>query len=169
MEPEVDITGGGSGAIENLSKSSNYASNYSGGGGGSTDIRINGSNIENRILVAAGGGGAWASSYVSDINSGGHTGNGGTNIKSNGSLYQGKNGYSANGASDGSGQYRRNTTGGGGGGYYGGETYVYSDGAWAASYAGTCYADENYFANISYLEGSRAGNGYLKITLKEMK
>ena len=46
-----------------------YSSNYGGGGGGASDIRVGGSNLGNRVIVAAGGGGA--SGYPSYNNSNG--------------------------------------------------------------------------------------------------
>ena len=69
-----------------------------GGGGGATDIRINGTNLSNRQLVAGGGGGGGYS--VNGAGDGGVSGSGNNGVLGNGST----------GAEG----------GGGGGGYYGG-------------------------------------------------
>ena len=74
--------GGGQGEISN--------------GGGSTDIRIDGNEIENRIMVAAGGGGANKNS------------NGGEEYLSNDTLFTGTSNVTEgqNGSGGGSGYYR---------------------------------------------------------------
>ena len=87
------LNGGGGGEL-----------NSGSGGGGASDIRIGGTELEHRIAVAAGGGGA--------NTVGGYGGNGGGNGNFSSTLGTGENGRG----------------GGGGGGYYGGDggPYGYS-------------------------------------------
>jgi hypothetical protein len=179
-----------------------------GNGGGATDVRINGNSTNERIIVAAGGGGSYAkanyhshssscyhshdsSCYYTEPSSvsgysacpqdhcegicdvcGNHLAGGGahthggssylTCTKSTSTTICGKStstidSYSyANGNSESSSngtQYQGSTAGGGG--YYGGNT----------QYAGTSYTNTTYLANTSTSEGTREGNGYVKITL----
>ena len=109
-----------------------------GGGGGATDIRISGTNISNRQLVAGGGGG------------GGYSVNGAGNGGVSGS---GNNGVLANGSSSSDG-------GGGGGGYYGGtggKTNTYQ------SRGGSNYVGSGW-SSIYNGGSSNRGNGSCKIT-----
>ena len=52
-ETERSFNGGGSGFYYN-----DDSERYSGSGGGATDVRVNGQHLENRIIVAGGGGGS---------------------------------------------------------------------------------------------------------------
>lgn len=89
----------------------NGGGDASGGGGGATDIRMNGTSLSNRIIVAGGGGGGGHMNYNSGVGGG--------------SLGQGENG----GAHD---------RGAGGGGYYGGSAGAQdTDGKDGSSYTGS--------------------------------
>lgn len=122
------------------------ANMYSGSGGGSTDIRLNGIALADRIMIAGGGGGATDQNYMTGGAGGGFNQNGerggnngypdgagqggtqsaggsgakkgGTVLESymNGALWSGGAGFDGSGGSINS----RNAAGGGGGGYYGG-------------------------------------------------
>ena len=125
-----------------------------GGGGGASDIRIGGTELDNRIIVGAGGGGA------------GYSGEGG-----NGGGLTGFNGTSGTGASQSAGGNIGGTfglganatvlyCGGGGGGWYGGGTSEWSsEGAGGGS---SYYGD---LTNASTTSGVRSDNGEIKITL----
>ena len=122
--------------------------NYNGygGGGGATDIRIGGTALANRTMVAAGGAGR------------SHTGN----------AYATHNRY----ATLGQGQHATsNHAAGGGGGYYGGTTSNSS--CSSNAYSGSCYVGgtektANYSSgNITVTYGNRSANGYAKITYVE--
>lgn len=82
-------------------------------GGGASDIRLNGNNLTDRILVAGGGGGA---------SSGGNGGVGGTTTPGTTTLGIGSS-------------YSDKNSGGGGGGYYGGSYGYYFN----HSHVSTCY------------------------------
>jgi hypothetical protein len=105
------------------------------GGGGASDIRINGSGLENRILVAGGGGGP---GYVGEAGTGGgltggegkydtltiHIAKGGTQEAGGAGARayfsgSGKSGVGGDGI-DNHGKCSNEAMGGGGGGYYGG-------------------------------------------------
>ena len=161
----------------------NSDSMYSGSGGGSTDIRWNGTTLSDRIMVAGGGGGATDQAYMTggagggfnqSGQDGGHNGNnngakggttsaGGAGAKyngtifesyMNGSLWQGGFGY------DGSNSVASaNAAGGGGGGYYGGGGAVDESGSNASgSGGGSGYANTAIVGNISATVGG-AANG----------
>ena len=137
-------------------------SNFAGSGGGATDIRLNGNQLSNRILVAGGGGGAGSVNdsiyYCYGGNGGGTTGTscdkcgeyiGGAGTQSAGGV---KSTYSTNittaatnGAAGtggrGSSYSSDGTTyaaGGGGGGYFGGAGGTrYGSGGGGSGYCGT--------------------------------
>jgi len=118
----------------------------SGSGGGASDIRIGGTALSNRVMVAGGGGGA------------GTSGNAGkTTAKSCGTLGTGERGHSSN---DG---------GGGGGGYHGGYTGQTID---VGGYIGTSYVNgTEYTSDVStdsyeVKHNVNSGNGYIVITSK---
>ncbi len=138
---------------------------YGGVGGGASDIRINGTALANRELVAGGGGGGGLNCSLQ--NEGGHGGGligedgwqcgqqnsyvgtggtqsaGGTNqggLGFNGSLGMGGNGSSTYG-------------GGGGGGYYGGGGASYGGGGGGSNYVGT------NSVSVVHTRGFQTGNG----------
>jgi hypothetical protein len=136
---------------------------FGAGGGGATDVRLEPYGLEDRVLVAAGGGGGncgWP-----DVGEGG---DGGGLIGSDGVSYDFPVGAGATqtaggagtangelGAGGGSSGYH---VGGGGGGYYGGGGAYASGGGGGSSYLGgvTSGATEG---------GQRAGDGGLRVTL----
>tara|TARA_B100001250_G_scaffold403036_1_gene416986 strand:+ start:63 stop:1241 length:1179 start_codon:yes stop_codon:yes gene_type:complete len=162
----------------------NSDSCYSGSGGGSTDIRLNGFLKQNRIMVAGGGGGATDQAYMTggagggfnqNGQDGGHNGNsngakggtqsaGGAGAKYGGQIYETyMNGSSWLGGYgyDGSQPVgSANAAGGGGGGYYGGGGAVDESGAAASgSGGGSGYANTSLVSSISAsLGGAANGN-----------
>ena len=88
------------------------------GGGGATDIRLNGNTLYDRIIVAGGGGGGGEDSGDQGGYGGGTSGGAG-NVYS----YQGTQTSAGTGAVFGIGASAGNDGGGGGGGWYGGGTY----------------------------------------------
>lgn len=153
-----------------------------GGGGGATDIRIGGTDLSHRVLVAGGGGGATvnntAGGHGGDLtgaagaglnpNEGGAGGTqaaggvGGTGDFSSG---DGANGYpGALGiGGDGGGipnDFGGYATGGGGGGYYGGGgggTYGGAGGG------GSSYTDPTLCANVVHTQGDNIGDGVIEL------
>ncbi len=158
-----------------------------GGGGGATDIRINGQDLTNRILVAGGGGGSGTVTQAGgsgggltggdgnwDHNSGYNQtnsgGKGGTQIVGGaGGSDQGGQvapaGTLGNGGTEGFGWVSSAATGGGGGGGYygggGGEDY-------AAGGGGSSYTNPSLFQNIVHTQGYQNGSGQLTITYNAM-
>jgi hypothetical protein len=142
-------------------------------GGGASDIRIGGTALSNRVLVAGGGGGAGyncsgstaqngglgggytgATGYYCSSQGGGYSGTGGTQsgggtsqggLGTAGTAGQGGNGYSLYG-------------GGGGGGYYGGGGGSYGGGGGGSSYAGTGTL------SLVHTQGYKSGNGQVILT-----
>lgn len=156
---------------------------YSGSGGGSTDIRLGGTALGDRIMVAGGGGGATDQNYMvggagggfnqnggdggqngnSNGAKGGTTTGGGSGALYNGSLYDSyMNGTSWLGGSgyDGSNTVNSaNAAGGGGGGYYGGGGAVDEAGPNASGAGGgSGYANTSEVFNVSGTVGG-AANG----------
>jgi len=149
-----------------------YAYGCGGGGGGATDIRVGGTGLANRRVVAGGGGGngqdlsaAFAGGAGGGLTGGsGETFNasaarGGTQgIGGAGSVYfpwaSGSNGAVGVGG-DGSTQ---GISGGGGAGYYGG-----GGGAWSAGGGGSSYSDPGYAFSVTHTQGANEGNGVAKI------
>lgn len=154
---------------------------YSRAGGGSTDIRIGGSTLNNRIIVAGAGGGAGYNSSTTDYCRGGDAGLSGTagngwyNNSATNSSYcgygasQSAGGNAGNGYavpySGGFGQGGNGHTssyypGGGGGGWYGGGGgYYYGGGG-----GGSSYIDPTATISQNYVSATNTGNGYIKIT-----
>jgi hypothetical protein len=155
------------------------APNNGGASGGATDIRLNGSALSDRIIVAgAGGGGGKNCNSGSDPYSE-HGGDGGGLVGGNGgscsgggpglggTQTSGGDGGGPVGSLNGTGQDgvfgiggATNTTGGGGsggGGYYGGGA-----GAYTAGGGGSSYTIPAAF-NIIHTQGVNSGNGYLII------
>lgn len=171
--------GGGAAGAQNSS------SCFSGSGGGSTDVRLNGTALSNRILVVGGGGGSSDQAYNTGGAGGGFNQNG-----QNGGFNGSGNGYGRGGSSvaGGSGALKGSTlydsgmtgglwyggrgydgtmavnsvnaAGGGGGGYYGGGgavDEVYPDAGGAGG--GSGYADTNKVSVTSSSVGG-ANNGH---------
>lgn len=153
-----------------------------GAGGGASDIRIGGTALSNRKIVAGAGGGAGSSSPGSTVYLGGAGGGTSGGAGSNASSYQGGQGgtQSAGGAhgtdnsgvstSAGSlgqgGSGHNNSSGGGsggGGGYYGGGSggSLYGGGG-----GGSSYTDSSLCSEVTHTQGysSATGNGWIIIT-----
>lgn len=153
-------------------------SNACGGGGGATDIRVGGTALTNRVVVAgagagagqgsggAGGGlvgaqgstngqGVWATGGTQTAGgNGGLYSNGGCapgSYAQNGSLGQGGYGITGTGGCTSSGGS------GGGGGYYGGGGMQINGAGGGSSYTGTGTS------NVTHTQGANSGNGSLTI------
>ena len=152
------------------------------GGGGSTDIRIGSKDVNNRIIIAGGGGGTCGIDYApggagggikgGDANSNvtGKTVKGGSQTEGN-ILY----GQNASNACGGGGGAEGN--GGGGGGYKGGPAdqtcgeYSNVGGGGGSSYISghqECEENKEYiFTNITIQQNVQSGDGKAKITNME--
>ncbi|MDO7854743.1 glycine-rich protein [Hymenobacter sp. CA1UV-4] len=152
---------GGAGAA---SSASNAAGGYNGGGssglasggGGATDVRVGGTGLADRVLVAGGGGGG--SSYSGGCGGGLVACDGGGSTFTVGGT-GGSQSSGGSGASLGlgaSGTY----SGGGGGGYYGGgiSTFLGTGGGGGSSYAGAGTSA------VVHTQGYQTGNGYVRFT-----
>lgn len=148
-----------------------------GGGGGASDVRMNGTDLQHRILVAGGGGGA-AYNYADGGDNGGAGGgltggNGFSNhLQEDNSI--GKGGTQSEGGEGGQWpSYEKGENGilgkggngpagtcgtGGGGGYYGGGA-----GCWSGGGGGSSYTDKK-FSVVRHEQGVHDGNG--KIIIK---
>ncbi|MEI8201381.1 MAG: glycine-rich domain-containing protein [Bacteroidota bacterium] len=165
------VIGNSNGGFNGGGHSSYY--NYTGSGGGASDVRVGGAGLYNRVIVAGGGGGAglncsgsneWGGAGGGSIGGTGwqcgsqnyYVGYGGTQYgggaygtnygqgcATNGSLGQGGNGACTYG-------------GGGGGGYYGGGGGGYGGGGGGSSYTSGSLIDD--------LQGVRSGNGQIIIS-----
>ncbi|QNN60631.1 cadherin-like beta sandwich domain-containing protein [Erysipelothrix inopinata] len=163
MKGEIlNITVGGDGEVNSGYNGGGTSYNGSQRGGGATDIRVGGTSVYNRILVAAGGGAAGKSGAGADGGgtegqnaSGRNYGKGAT--QSSGGASSGAFGNGGSGTYD-SNQYRA-TAGGGGGGWYGGggnrnerSDYYGDGGGGGSSYAFTdkSYKPTNYAPSNKY-------------------
>ncbi len=148
-----------------------YASG--GAGGGASDIRIGGTGLANRKIVAGGGGGAGAdlgstkrggagggltggSSEINDFNSparGGNQSAGGAAAVYFGwaSGTFGASGVGGNGSVDG-------ISGGGGGGYFGG-----GGGVWNGGGGGSSYTDGTSVSGATHTQGVHEGDGVVNL------
>ena len=149
-----------------------------GGGGGGSDIRIGGTNLSNRVIVASGGGGGGCFCFCCGSGNGG---NGGGLIGSDSnypfsstySSYYGRGGTQSSGGQGGSfsagsnGSLGQGGTGalygaGGGGGYYGGGGGAQDMGGGGGSSFATSSA-----TNVIHTPGSNNSNGYITISYAE--
>ena len=131
---------------------------FGGSGGGASDIRFNGSELVNRIIVAGGGGGAYGGSS---------SGNGG-----DGGGLSGQNGTSGNGGTQSSGgndggvlgvggfSNPADSGGAGGGGYYGGGA---ANSSWGSGGGGSSYIGGVLEGNTT--SGVNEGHGLVVITV----
>lgn len=165
--------GGNGGAPYNLPAA------YSGsGGGGASDVRIGGTDLAHRVIVAGGGGGAADVFGPSGTGSGGAGGglsggiggtantdcnlshscapSGGAGGNQDGTTGSGQLGLGSNGADNTSGTFNGVGSGGGGGGYYGG----------AGGSPGTGGGGGGGFgpAGTVFATGVRAGDGQVLVT-----
>ena len=137
-----------------------------GGGGGASDVRIGGTNLTDRKIVAGGGGGACEQSYFPGGNAGGFNGApGGTNQPGQGGTQiAGGDGFMYNSGVCNSGSFGfggdagYGTCAGGGGGWYGGGSGC--GGGGGSSYVGS------YFGG-STIAGVQSGDGQIIIQYVE--
>ena len=171
-----------------------YFSKYTGAsGGGATDVRIDNSAVENRIIVAGAGGGAGAANNANLLgsfgghggglegkNGGGHSaffelnsGRGGTQIKGGDSATStdlpSEEGKLWKGGNAGTGT--TSSAGGGGGGYYGGSGGAAGGGGGGSGYIShilklgkTIAGSEKIPSPYEGIENGHIGNGYVRIT-----
>ena len=150
-----------------------YSPGYGTGGGGGTDIRIGGVSLNDRVLVAGGGGGA-------GYNCGsGHNGGDGGGLTGGSGTYCGSiNGYGGTGGTQSAGgnpgnscntatggafgqggdAYNCSYAGGGGGGWYGGGGGTGCPWGGAGG-GGSSYTNPNICSNTTHTQGSNTGNG----------
>ncbi len=159
--------GGGSGGGDES------VGNIGGGGGGATDIRIGGTALSDRIMVAGGGGGGSGGSGIGG-SGGGNSGGYGQRYSTSTATSPGTqtSGYTLGRGGTGTyGGTNATGTGGGGGGYYGG--YGAGDGPKSAKPqsrygvgggGGSGYVNTDIFRNSSMSNGARSGSGQIKIT-----
>ncbi len=178
-----------------------YAGGYNGGGhgtygggsgGGASDIRIGGTALSNRIVVAGAGSGGGANCGETGSDAGGTNGANGINCGSydsyscgaGGTQTSGGAGASGGGANGGPGAggncasggywytswlggyyyyYYYYYGGGGGSGYYGGGGGQYGCGGGGSSYPVTG-ATTTYLSSVTNTGGYQTGDGYVKIT-----
>jgi hypothetical protein len=184
---------GGAGIFGQNTYNSSWSGGYNGGaegyqtvgsGGGATDIRIGGNTLNDRKLVAGGGGGAGTMWVYSEFplnggSGGGLIGGDGTHFNSAYGYSSGKGGTQSAGgnpsSNSGSTPEKRGVKGefgiggkyGGGGGYYGGGGGAYygarsSD----AAAGGSSYTDPDLCTNVVHTQGysEATGNGWIIIT-----
>jgi len=156
--------GGGNGSWDQNNSTSTPEA--SGGGGGATDIRLNGTALSNRIMVAGGGGGA------SWYNSGGA--GGGTSVSSTLGTGASGSGVGSFGVSDGDGGDIG--IAGGGGGYYGGNVSTTSVryGTGGSSYINSSFLKTKNISGANQMPGTNLlttslktgheGDGFARIT-----
>jgi hypothetical protein len=161
------FNGGGVGGLD--------AAQTGGGGGGATDIRVGGSDLTNRVIVAGGGGGGATCGGVANTGAvgGGLTGGVGTTscgmptspaepgTQTGGGIGGVYPSYTSGtpGISGVGGSANGNGGGGGGGGYYGG-----GGAAWGGGAGGSSYTDPVKTTNVTHTQGFHAGAGQLIIT-----
>lgn len=143
------------------------------GGGGASDLRLDGQSLGNRILVAAGGGGACPNTPNDYGGVGGGLTGGSGNSNSAGSEGKGatqsaggvggtRSGYlpGQQGSAGQGGMAGSNTAGGGGGGgWYGG-----GGGSWGGGGGGSSWVDANKGSNVTHTSGHNSGHGKIVLS-----
>jgi hypothetical protein len=181
----TDNTGGfNGGGIANCNGYSGTMWFYSGTGGGATDVRVSPFTLDDRVLVAGGGGGAGYNScsvddsggvgggstggqYQSTCPSPASAGAGGTQTGGGlGGTYPGgywgsagNGAYALGGSGYSTGGSNALEGGGGGGGYFGG-----GGGCWIGGGGGSDYLRTTIGTLLSQTPGTRAGHGALILT-----
>lgn len=168
----------GTGAYNGGADGNASGTNAGGGGGGASDIRVGGTALTDRVVVAGGGGGA-GRNYATGDNGGnggdligddgqsnGSTGDvscgtAGTQVAGgNGGQWSGyalaASGTLGNGGLGGAGS----SGGGGGGGYYGG-----GGGSWSGGGGGSSYTDAGLTSSTTHTKGFNTGDGVISITV----
>jgi hypothetical protein len=171
-EGDGGFNGGGNG-----NNTGDYGPYCGGGGGGASDIRLGGSGLANRVLVAGGGGGA-GSNYPDGGDHGGQGGGlRGTDGMADNSTdhvscgrgatqtHGGKGGQwssylAGQNGKFGNGGHAPDSTagGGGGGGYYGGGA-----GSWSGGGGGSSFS-ESKAIEVEHKQGTNSRNGRVTIT-----
>lgn len=155
---------GGSGGYNGGGNGSFGYSPYSGGGGGgATDIRIGGTALTDRVIVAAGGGGAGLNCGTDNDrggDGGGLTGEDGLGC----GFTPGTGGTPSTGGVPGGlfgtgGDAITGAGGGGGGGYYGG-----GGGQWSGAGGGSSYTNGLLASSVTHTRGANSGAGSMVIT-----
>jgi hypothetical protein len=147
-----------------------------GGGGGATDIRIGGTALSNRVIVAGAGGGAGGDGGPTAGGVGGGLIGGAPGTPNNVSTLLATGGTQTAGGTGGS-LVGFSTSGngslglggvnlsadainsGGGAGYYGG-----GGGTWAGGAGGSSYTDPTLCSNVTHVQGATTGDGSLTIS-----
>jgi len=163
--------GGNSGAC--------LASSQPAAGGGGTDVRFGGTGLQNRIMVAGGGGGCYAN-YDNTRTGGAGGGLSGGNCPNGSSQCGGgtqtaggsggtQHGSIGQGGHDGNGSH--DCGGGGGGGYYGGGANSHGAGGGGSAYISghtgcipATHSSGKVFSNTQMQSGVHHGNGVVIIT-----
>jgi fibronectin-binding autotransporter adhesin len=145
-------------------------------GGGATDIRVNGTALTDRVIVAGGGGGG-GNAQSATVTSNGGAGGGSTLPTSSqfvgrtpGQAGAGSLGVGSNATAD----WNQNLTGAGGGGYYGGTVGENSTGGGGgSSYTGgvtggvAVAGSSSMTAPDGTSQTGQSGNGYARISIPE--
>ncbi len=143
------------------------------GGGGASDIRLSGQSLSDRILVAAGGGGACPNTPSDFGGVGGGLNGGSGNSNSPGSEGKGasqsaggaggtRSGYlpGQQGSSGQGGKAGANTAGGGGGGgWFGG-----GGGSWGGGGGGSSWVKPDISSNVTNTPGYNSGHGKIVVS-----
>lgn len=137
-----------------------------GAGGGASDIRVDGTALSNRFIVAGAGGGNCGSAAGAGSGGGteGESSGGGGATQSSGGSAESEYGYTSQAGSLGQGGDGITLSGGGGGGgYYGGG----GSGPPGNGGGGSAFADSTYCTSIDYTTGlnEETGNGQIQITV----
>jgi hypothetical protein len=168
---------GGKGGFNGGGDGTTSATYSGGGGGGASDIRINGTDLSNRVIVAGGGGGA-AYNYADGGDNGGAGGDLTAGDGFSNHLQEDESrGRGATQTEGGMGgqwpSYERGASGtlgvggngpagtcgtGGGGGYYGG-----GGGCWSGGGGGSSYTDKKCI-NVKHQQGVHEGHGKIIIS-----
>ncbi|PJI76626.1 autotransporter-like protein, partial [Polynucleobacter brandtiae] len=183
-------SGGSNGGGSATSSNSNLGYTIDvGSGGGASDVRLDGTALSNRILVAGAGGGSSGGYHASaGGNGGGLVGSdgiaalsgagaglgstqsgGGSGGSGNGGASTGESGSLGLGGSTGYGYWGG---GGGGGGYFGGGaggsdsslTNYFSRGGGGGGGGGSSYANSLVATGVTYTSGSQSGAGFVSIS-----
>ena len=181
------VVNGGPGGFNGGGQGAWYAGPYcGGGGGGASDIRLNGTSLNNRIFVAGGAGGAGTNYFTFNYDRGGDGGGltgqdgfGGNMPQQNGAgggatqsaggvggtysgwctSQAGSFGQGGNSCGGSAGPNNSNSSGGGGGGgWYGGGA-----GDWGGGGGGSGYVSPSA-TGVTFTSGFQSGNGVVSIT-----
>lgn len=97
----IFVGGVGTGSLGGFNGGGNGASNNSGAGGGASDVRVSGTGLGNRVIVAGGGGGGGNGGCYSATLPGGNGGNSGINGSNGANSPAGGGGFGGSGSNGG--------------------------------------------------------------------